>query len=179
MVKEFNDDGIVNLMEAMISDARTKYVRSIATLAYSKKVNKKEVSTVWDYAHDADTANNVQAFFQKNKKHIYRWEYVRFVIEDPYDVFRPMSPDQVLKTWNKEAQAMVDGWVVIDSLLPKYLGIHDLDTAMKEIRKDIHEKDLDFENIKKIIYPVLRKNNIKTYYITKGLKLYGDIPDYS
>ena len=174
---KWNNDGLINLLEGMISDARTKYVRSIATLAYSRKVNKKDVTTVWDYDHGEDTRNNVEAFFQRNKKHIYRWEYARFVIEDPYSIFRPMSPDQVFRAWNKEAQLMVDGWAMIDELLPKYQEIKDLDTAMKELHKDMSEKNLDFGNVSRIIYPILRNNGIKTYYITKGLKLYGDIPE--
>ena len=86
---EFDHQGIANLICALISDARKKYVKSVASNAWSAK-------------------QSVDEWYRDHKVLVHKWEWSRFVIKDPYGIFAEWGADGIFKTWNDEAQKILD-----------------------------------------------------------------------
>ena len=154
-MKKYDDEGIINLMTRMISNAKDIYVECIATSAYSSKRTVKEEYIL-------------------NKKHYHSIEPARFVIKDPYSVFYPMTAEQIFKEWNEEAQVKVDQMYIKDQLEEKYSKITDLNTVIEELARDIIKYDfLNIENCRKLLGPVFKKGNV----VPKGFKICKKVDD--
>lgn len=157
---QFNNEGVYNLMTAIVDDARKRYINAIAGIAYNKGILVKDEFVNGKWMDD-------------------RWEVIRFVKEDPYGIFAPLTGRDVLIGWNRDAQLLVDGWHIRDQLIKKYEEITDYDEALAEVLKDFKDPKikLDYEGMKKYVAPAIRKNsNIKTSRIFDELRKYGFIP---
>lgn len=176
--KDFNPDGMINLAVAMVDDARTRYIKSIASLTYDKKFYNKDKTVEWNYEINKEN-KNVDEFYRNNKKFIHRWEVSRFVLNDPYSMFAPLSPEQVFHSWNKDAQELVNSMIIKDTLVEKYSKIDKLSEVLDELSNDISEYKLDANVIRKDLAPAFRQNKIRVAVIINQLKKSGILPEWA
>lgn len=173
---QFDQDGLVNLAVAMVDDARNRYIKMIASLTYGKKFYNKDETVEWNYKVNREN-KNVDDFYRNNKKFIHRWEVSRFVLDDPYSMFAPLSPEDIFHSWNKDAQEIVNSLIIKDTLINKYANIFKLSEVIDELAKDIPEYGLNVETVRKDLAPAFRKNKIRVSVIINQLKKMQIIPE--
>ena len=159
-VQQFNNEGIVNLMVALIDDARKRYVKAIAYDAYVKKTSVKEEFLNGNWVNR-------------------RCDIINFVRSDPYGIFAPLTVKDVLMGWNRDAQTLVDEWRIRDELIKEYEKVTDYDEALEKVIWDFSRKDFTMteEILKKYVLPAIRKDSdIKTYKILNELRKRGLLP---
>ena len=178
LAQDFNPDGMINLAVAMVDDARTKYIKAIASLTYGKKFYNKDKTVEWNYEINKEN-KNVDEFYRNNKKLIHRWEVSRFVLNDPYSMFAPLSPEQVFRSWNKDAQEIVNSLIIKDTLVEKYIKMDKLSEVIDNLAEDITEYHLDANTIRKDLAPAFRQNKIRVAVIINQLKKLGYLPEWA